>query len=69
MPPELPAKSAVTIQQIDSDTWLVKRQKEDKKVVFIAIPMVERLPDDPEWDKVEEAFGRHSSNRLPVPEE
>jgi hypothetical protein len=36
---------------------------------IVAIPVIDRLPDDPEWDKVEEAFGRHASKRLPVPEE
>ena len=56
MPPELPAKSPVTVQQIDEDTWIVKRQREERSFVLIAIPVVKSLRSDPAWEKVESAF-------------
>jgi len=64
MPPELPARSAVTVQQIDEDTWLVKRQRADKKFIMVLFPDVPRLPDDPEWEKVEAAFTQHAIKNL-----
>jgi len=58
MPPECPPRSAVTIQRIDDDTWLVKRVVEEKKFKKVFIPIIDTLPRDPDWDKVEAAFGR-----------
>jgi hypothetical protein len=64
MPPECPPRSAVTIQRIDDDTWLVKRAVEEKKFKKVFIPMIEELPQDPDWDKVEAAFGRAAYQAL-----
>jgi hypothetical protein len=59
MPRELPANSPVTIQQLDEDTWIVKRHKEEaRKLIVLAIPFIERLPDDPAWEKKEHAFAQ-----------
>ena len=64
MPPELPARSAVTVQQIDEDTWIVKRHKPDKEFIVVLFPDVAHLPDDPEWEKVEAAFAKHAIQKL-----
>ena len=63
MPPELPAKSPVTIQQIDADTWIVRRQREASMAVIV-VPIIKELPADPEWEKVESAFAAHAIKGL-----
>lgn len=69
MPQDCPPRSAVTIQQLDQETWLVKRRRPTKNYKLVLIPAIDKLPDDPKWDKVEEAFGRAAYNKLPPPEE
>ena len=69
MPKECPPRSAVTIQQVDSETWIVKRRRPMKNVKVVLIPVVKRLPEDPEWDKVEAAFADAASQDLPPFEE
>lgn len=64
MPPGLPAKSPVTIQQIDEDTWIVKRQREQTNVVFLAIPVIEELPRDPEWEAIEGRMVEYNNRHL-----
>jgi len=59
MPPELPAKSAVTVQQIDADTWIVKRHRPQRDFV-----MVKELPHDPEWEAVETRLTAHSNRKV-----
>jgi hypothetical protein len=69
LPESCPPNSAVIIQQVDEDTWLIKRQRSTKDVIILAIPAVDRLPDDPEWDKVEKAFAQHAGRSIPEPTE
>ena len=69
MPADCPPGSAVTIQEIDQDTWLVKRQRASKDFKVVLIPAVHKLPDDPSWDEVEMAFGRAAVRKLPPFEE
>jgi hypothetical protein len=69
MPPECPPNSAVTIQQLDEDTWLVRVAKETKEFKKVFFPVIEDLPDDPEWEKVERAFGEAAYKKLRPPEE
>jgi hypothetical protein len=64
MPAECPPGSAVTIQEIDRDTWLVKRRRASKGFKVVLVPAVHKLPEDPEWDKVEIAFGRAAVRKL-----
>ena len=59
MPPELPAKSPVTIQQLDEDTFLVKRQRPAKNYVMIAVPVIKELKSDPAWEAVESRMASH----------
>jgi hypothetical protein len=68
MPPECPPNSAVTIQQLDDDTWIVKRRKPERGLVVVAFRDVEKLPDDPEWEKKELAAAKYLSGRVPPPE-
>jgi len=69
MPPECPPGSAVTIQTLDDATWLIKRQLPAKGYKMVMIPVIDHLPDDPEWEKVEHAFTRRASKTLTEPEE
>ena len=69
MPPECPPNAAVVIQQVDEDTWIVKRQKPERGLVIVALRHIEKLPDDPEWEKVERKIGKYLSRRVPEPEE
>lgn len=56
-------------EQLDNTTWIVKRQLPSREFKVVVIPVIERLPDDPEWENVEEAFARHASKNRPEPEE
>jgi hypothetical protein len=67
MPPECPPHSAVVIQQIDAETWIVRRQVPSDKFVVVLLRGLKHLPDDPEWEKVENKIARHLSSRLPEP--
>lgn len=67
MPQGCPPRAAVTIQELDQDTWLVKRHRSTKDFKVVLIPAVHNLPDDPGWDKVENAFGRRAYSKLPRP--
>jgi hypothetical protein len=54
----------VTIEQLDGDTWVVRRRGTPTKLRPVLIPVIDNLPDDPEWDKVENAFGRAAFAKL-----
>ena len=69
MPPECPPGSAVTIQELDKVTWLVKRQMPDRGFKMVMIPVIDRLPDDPEWEEAEAGFARHASKTAIEPKE
>jgi len=69
MPPELPAHSAVTIQQLDEQTWIVKRQMPERNYKMVMIPTVHKLRDEAAWEKTEAALARHATRRLPLPKE
>ncbi len=68
MPPECPAHSAVTIQKLDTDTWIIKRQVPDTGFKLVAVRVIDRLADDPAWEKTERALAAHASKNLPEPE-
>ncbi len=69
MPAELPAKSAVTVQQIDADTWIVRRHRPQKNVVMVAIPIIKKLPGDPEWEAVESRLTAQGNRKVAPVEE
>ncbi len=60
MPAELPPKSAVTIQRIDDDTWLVKRIKPSRTRMVMLLPDVKKLAADAEWQAVESRIVAHA---------
>jgi hypothetical protein len=65
MPPELPARSAVTVQQLDEDTFIVRRQRPRDHLMVVLEPDVKQLPEDPEMDALAEKATRASSKKLP----
>jgi len=64
MPPELPARSPVTVQQIDADTWLVRRAHPVKANLVALLPDVQRLPADPAWQETESHIVAHNSQTV-----
>jgi hypothetical protein len=68
MPPECPPGAAVTIQQLDGHTWIVKHQVPDTAFKIITVPGIEHLPDDPEQEEIEARLAREVATRLPEPE-
>ena len=69
MPADCPPNAAVTIQQVDADTFIVRLQRPEKLLKVVLIPAIHKLPDDPAWEKVESAFARAATRKLPRPEE
>jgi hypothetical protein len=69
MPPELPARSAVTVEQIDDETWVVRLQKPRKHLVAYLLPDVTEHKTDPEQDAFERRVGRHLNRSVPPFEE
>jgi hypothetical protein len=67
MPPECPPNSAVTIQRVDAESWLVKRQGSQPGIVVVLTNDVATLPDDPAWEKKEARLARHLAKTLPEP--
>lgn len=67
MPPECPPGAAVTIQRVDAHTWIVKHQLPDTNLKVIAIPVIDKLPDDPEWEAIEAKMAKSVSSRLRPP--
>ena len=68
MPPEPPPKSAVTVQQIEADTWMVKRPRPRRDFVMVAISVINELPPDQEREAVEARLTEHC-HRMVVPVE
>jgi hypothetical protein len=69
MPKELPPRSAVTIQQIDENSWLVTRQKPNTDLVVVALSTIKELPADLEWEALERRMVKHNNRKLPRFEE
>jgi hypothetical protein len=69
MPPECPPGAAVTIQQVNEHAWIVTRQVPDTSLKVIAIPIISKLADDPEWEKAELEMARRNTSSVPPFEE
>jgi hypothetical protein len=67
LPDTIPAGSAVTVQQIDEDTFIVRRHRPRKNLFVVLDPDIKDLPEDPEWDKQALALAEHSFKKLPRP--
>ncbi len=69
LPEGIAPGSAITYQQLDKDTWIVRRHRTSREFVVVIVRDVKHLPDDPEWEKAEAAFARHAIRNLPAFEE
>ncbi len=67
LPEGCPPNSAVTIQEVSEDAWLIKRHTKGSNLVFVALEHIPRLADDPEHEKEELQLARHLSSRVPPP--
>ncbi|HEX3626675.1 MAG TPA: hypothetical protein VH280_14770 [Verrucomicrobiae bacterium] len=65
LPDSVPAGSAVTVQQIDEDTFIVRRQRARQNLFVVLDPDIKHIPDDPELDALAEKVARHSLRKLP----
>lgn len=65
LPETVPAGSAVTLQQIDEDTIIVRRQRPGQNLFVVLEPDIKHIPDDPELDALAEKVARHSLKKLP----
>ncbi len=68
MPPDCRPNSTVSIQQLDDSTWLVRTLKPKKNFKLVLIPVIDKLTDDPEWQKVESRLARYAASKLPPPD-
>lgn len=64
MPTDLPPKSAVTVQRLDDDTWLVKRVKPSHSRMVMLLPDVKKLAVDTEWQAVESRIVAHTNQQI-----
>lgn len=64
MPPELPARSPVLVQQIDVDTWIVRRARPQKTYLVLLLPDIKHLPPDPEWQETESRIVAHHARTI-----
>lgn len=59
MPPEWPARTAITIQDLGNDCLLVRRVREEKDLKVVVFKGSTPLPEDPEWDQAALVLARH----------
>jgi hypothetical protein len=64
MPPELTAHSPVTVQQLDADTWIVKRAKPAKVRMVMLLPDVKKLPRNAAWQETESRMVAHNAKHI-----
>lgn len=69
MPKECSPRSTVTVEQLDESTWIVRRQGKQVRLKRVLIPVIEHLPAEREWEKIEAKIGRNIARRLPEPKE
>lgn len=65
LPETVPAGSAVTLQQLDEDTIIVRRHRPRQNLFVVLEPDVKHHRDDPELDKLAEKVSRDSLKKLP----
>lgn len=65
LPDECPPGSAVDLQQVDAETWIMKLHKPRADYKVVLIPAVDKLPDDPAWEKKEATLAAHLVKNLP----
>ena len=59
----------VTVEQLDQDTWVIRRYDKSVKLKRVLIPVIERLPRDAEWEKTESKIAGHIAKRIPEPKD
>ncbi|HEY3763109.1 MAG TPA: hypothetical protein VGN23_15290 [Verrucomicrobiae bacterium] len=69
LPQEFPANSAVTIQELDEDTLIIRKQRPRDQLLVVLDPDIKSLPDDPAWEKKERALADHAWKNLPEPKD
>lgn len=69
MPSECPPGTRVTIEPLDDATWMVRRKGKRVRLKQVLIPVIDTLPPDPEWEKLESKIGHHVARRLPEPKD
>jgi hypothetical protein len=65
-PDSVAPRTSVTIQAFGDGAWLIRELKPDTTLRMVLIPVIDKLPDDPEWDKVEAKVGRMVAKRIRI---
>lgn len=64
MPTTLPPDAVVSIQQLAPDCWVVHRIRPSRKARMILVPVIEELPRNAQWEKVESKFAEAAAKDL-----
>lgn len=65
LPETFPPHCTVTIQELDEDTLIVRRQRPRRELLVVLEPDVKRLPEDRSLDALAEKAARGSFKKLP----
>jgi hypothetical protein len=63
LPPEIPPGATVMLHRLTADVWILTLKRRAPNLNIVLIPDVERLLDDPAWERKElqpaNALSRH----------
>ena len=65
MRPVCPPTVRLEIQPVDADTWILRRHRPERAFKMVMIPVIERLPDDPQWEKLELRAAEYLAGKVP----
>ncbi|HTV39497.1 MAG TPA: hypothetical protein VMF08_02905 [Candidatus Sulfotelmatobacter sp.] len=65
LPESCPAGSTVIVQQLDEDTYIVRRQRPRQHLFVVLERDVEKLRDDPDMDALGEKASKAGLKKLP----
>jgi hypothetical protein len=68
LPETFPPGTAVIMTEVEEDTIIVRRHKPDSRFKTIVVPVIKKLPDDPDWEKTERKLAKAAKSKLPPPE-
>ena len=68
LPRSVEPHTHVTIEQVDENTFIIRRQRQEARFKRVLIPVIDRLPSDKDWEKIEARIARQMTRNLPLPE-
>lgn len=64
MPTTLPPDAVVSIQQLAPDCWVVRRIHPSRRARTVSVPIIDDLPKNARWEKVESKFAEAAAKDL-----